>query len=135
MEGFLNSLKSMYSSLMACVRANGELSEWFECPNGVRQGCVLSPTLFSLFINQLALDITQTGRHGIQLLPGLMELFILLFADDVVLMSTTPIGLQHQLKECCEKLKLVVNQEKNQSNGFQKRCLFGKKREMAFRRK
>ena len=84
----------MYESLVSCVRVNNELSDIFECPVGVRQGCVLSPTLFSLFINQLANYISENGVHGVQLLPNLLELFILLFADDVALISTTPGGLQ-----------------------------------------
>ena len=87
----------MYNSLLSCIRANCKCSEFFDCPDGVRQGCVLSPTLFSLFINQLANHVTEKGRHGIQLKPGVMELFILLVADDAALLSTTPAGFQNQL--------------------------------------
>ena len=58
---FFASIKFMYDSLLSCVRANGEYSDFFDCPVGVRQGCVLSPTSFSLFINQLANYITETG--------------------------------------------------------------------------
>ena len=90
---FFASIKSMCDSLLSCVRANGKYSDFFDCPVGVRQGCVLSPTIFSLSINQLANYITETGKHGIQLLSGLVDLFILLFADDVALLATTPYGL------------------------------------------
>lgn len=120
---FLSSLRSMYDSLISCVRINGEYTEFFDCPQGVRQGCVLSPSLFSLFINQLANQISEAGRHGIQLLPGLMELFLLLFADDVALLSTTIFGLQNQLnslKLCCESLKLNVNKDKTKVMVFRK---------------
>jgi hypothetical protein len=44
-----------------------------------------------------------------------MELFILLFADDVALIATTPSGLQHQLnllEICCQQLHLKGNMEK-----------------------
>ena len=58
---------------------------------------MLSPTLFSLFINQLAEHIQSAGKHGVQMLSGLIELFILLFADDVTLLATTPSRLQNQL--------------------------------------
>ena len=34
--------------------------------NGVRQGCVFSPTLFSFLIDELALDIAQNGMCGVQ---------------------------------------------------------------------
>ena len=66
----------------------------FDCPQGLRQGCVLSPTLFSILINEIATNVANEGKHGIQLLPGLIELFILLFADDGALLSCSPHGLQ-----------------------------------------
>ena len=113
----------MYDSLLSCVRANSEYSDFFDCPVGVRQGCVLSPKIFSLFINHLANYITETGRHGIQLLSGLVELFILLFADDVALLATTPYGLQNQLnslKACCDRLHMEVNRDKTKVMVFRK---------------
>ena len=120
---FYEILKTMYQSLISCVRIKGTCSDFFHCPKGVRQGCVLSPTLFSLFINKLAEHVSQSGRHGVQLLPGLMELFILLFADDVTLISTSTIGLQNQLdclKQSCEELKLEVNIDKTKIIVFRK---------------
>jgi len=120
---FFLAIKSMYSSLISCVRCKGQCSPFFECPTGVRQGCIISPTLFSLFINQLANHICENGKHGFQMLPGLMELFILLFADDVVLISTTSSGLQHQLnllKTCCDQLHLNVNKDKTKIMVFRK---------------
>ena len=51
-----------------------------------RKGCRLSPILFSLFINEIASTIEEQGMHGIQL-PGLMEVFLLLFADDIILIN------------------------------------------------
>jgi hypothetical protein len=120
---FFLSLKSMYESLISCVRSGTECSEYFDCPVGVRQGCVLSPTLFSVFINQLANSVNESGIHGVQFLPTLVELFILLFADDIVLLSTTPGGLQVQLnclKDCCDRLKLTVNLDKTKIIVFRK---------------
>ena len=121
---FLGAIRSMYTSLQACVRdANGNVSELFPCPTGVRQGCILSPTLFSMLINGLAETVNLNGKHGIQLLPGLMELLILLFADDIALLSLTPIGLQHQLnilKTCCDRLHLTVNENKSKIMIFRK---------------
>ena len=132
---FFCALKSMYKSLISCVRVNNEYSDYFDCPVGVRQGCVLSPTLFALFINQLANHIGETGIHGVQLLPTLMELFILLFADDVALLSTTPLGLQTQLnslKVCCDRLKLKVNTDKTKVMVFRRGGYLSKHEKWSF---
>jgi len=55
---FLNLVKALYSKVSSCVKVNGELSEWFDINCGVKQGCVLSPTLFSMFINDLVVTFT-----------------------------------------------------------------------------
>ena len=127
---FFVTIKCMYESLLSCVRACNNLSEYFKCPVGVRQGCVMSPTLFSMFINQLAVHINNTGVHGVQFLPTMLELFILLFADDIALLSTTPKGLQAQLnglKKCCDDLKLSVNEEKTKIMVFRRGGFLGQK--------
>ena len=113
---FFASINSKYDSLLSRVKANNEYSDFSECRMGVRQGCVLNPIIFSLFIDQLAKYITGTGRHDIQLLSGLTKLFILsFFSDDVALLITTPCGLQNQLetlKVCCDRLKMEVTTDK-----------------------
>ena len=61
------------------------------------------------------------GKHGIQLIPGAIEIFLLLFADDVILLSNTIEGLQNQLdslKREADRLYLMVNVEKKRSYVF-----------------
>jgi uncharacterized protein YacL (UPF0231 family) len=110
------AIVSMYRVVKARVRVGGDLTEFFMCPRGVKQGEITSPVLFSLFIEELANEIRQRGRHGIQLMPDLIEVLILMFADDVILLSNTVCGLQTQLNilhETANKLGLVVNLEKS----------------------
>ena len=64
------------------MRAGGDLTESSMCPGGLTHGEVCSQVLFSLFINELAREIVQRGRHGMQLIPDLIETFMLLFADE-----------------------------------------------------
>ena len=61
---FLNILKTMYENVSNCVRVNDDVSDWFSINSGVKQGCVLSPTLFDMFINDLMQDI-QALNTGI----------------------------------------------------------------------
>jgi hypothetical protein len=102
---------------------DNRLTQFFDCPVGLRQGCILSPELFSIFINEIASAVDGKGMHGIQLLPGLIELFILLFADDIVLLSDTARGLQNQiniLNDACKNLSLNINKEKTKVMVFRK---------------
>lgn len=111
----LKSIKSIYNSVKARVRGNSVLSDIFDCPVGLRQGCNLSPLLFSLFINELYTALANSGINGIQLTPDLIQIFILLFADDVALIADTVNGLQQQLNilsTYCNEWKLNVNIEK-----------------------
>lgn len=117
------AIQSMYETVKARVRTNDGLTEAFMCPRGLKQGDNCSPILFALFINELANDITQHGRHGVSLTPDLIQILVLLFADDVVLLSTTVIGLQHQLnilRKTVDRLGLTVNNEKSKIVVFRK---------------
>ncbi len=56
-----NAIKAIYNSTLSNVRLNGMEIDWSHCTFGVRQGDVLSKTLFSIFINDLVLEITDLG--------------------------------------------------------------------------
>jgi len=119
----LTILMSMYSNVRSCVRNGSTVTDYFDCPIGLRQGCVLSPILFSFFINELYVEIMQSGKHGVQLFPDILELFMLLFADDVILMSSSIIGLQKQLDILAvysDEWKLNVNMDKTSIVIFRK---------------
>ena len=90
---------------------------------------MLSSTLFCLYTNQLAEYIQSTSKHGVQILSRLTELFILLFADDVTLLATTPNGLQNQLnclRDCCVTMGMEVNEGKTKVMVFRKGGHLGK---------
>ena len=115
------ALRGIYNSVIACVRDKCSYSDYFAYPGGVKQGCLLSPLMFSFSINELAIEVSKTGKHGIQLIPGTIEMFLLLFADDVILLSNTIVGLQNQLdslKREADRLYLTVNLEKNKHYVF-----------------
>ena len=63
----------------------------------------------------LSKKIIQNGKQGLQIVSNDVELFTLLFADDLVLLSDTVIGLQNQInnmRKASENLGLVVNTNK-----------------------
>ena len=93
----LDALRGLYKTVSSAVRSNGELSDYFDCPVGLKQGCLLSPKLFCIFAIEMSHFINEHGRHGIQLISGFSEIHHLLFADDLQLVSDTVVGLQSKL--------------------------------------
>ena len=125
----IRMIKGIYSTVIATVRFGNSYSEFITCPLGVKQGCLLSPLLFSILINKVARKIAEKGRAGYQFITGGREIFSLLFADDIVLISLTPSGLQNQLnnlKSESEKLGLEVNLSKSKAIVFRGGGYLGK---------
>ena len=78
----MKAIKSLYASVSSCVRVNSHQS--FEVNCGLRQGCILSPVLFNLHINDLALYFKALAI-GIKV--GDEKIYTLLYADDIVLLA------------------------------------------------
>ncbi len=81
----------MYSNTTAIMRINGFETDLFSCNSGVRQGAVLSTTLFSIYINDLVKEI-KCMNLGISVDD--FRLSILLFSDDIVLLAENEADLQ-----------------------------------------
>ena len=52
-----NIIKNIYSSDQACIKVDGKIGKPFRISQGVRQGCVLSPLLFNIFMAGLAKEL------------------------------------------------------------------------------
>ena len=119
----LDIIKSMYAHDSAAVRTSEGLSEIFRCLMGVKQGCPLSPTLFGLYVDGLEKHLLETAGIDAPELCGIL-VPLLLYADDLILMSTSPEGLQRQLDALasfCEQRQLTVNLSKTKVVIFEAR--------------
>jgi len=115
-DGVTNKLvrlvRMWYRNVRARVRVNDEESEWFSTRVGVRQGDTLSPLLFNIFINGIV-ERVKEGDGGVRV--GEVDVPILLFADDMVLMAEGELELEQlvgKVKEYCETWHLEVNVSK-----------------------
>ena len=119
----IRMIQGVYKTVEGSVRYGACTSDPFPCPDGLRQGCVMSPILFSLLVSRVADKINLQGRHGYQFLPGTPELRNLMFADDIAAIATTPIGLRASLRaleEASNALGLKINLDKTKVIVFRK---------------
>ena len=88
-------LQHMYRTARSVVSYDGFTSSEFPCHKGVRQGCPLSPLLFSLFISDLEHELLANSSGKVRI--GEQEVRVIMFADDLVLLAETSAGLQQSL--------------------------------------
>ena len=58
-SNMLRALFSLYYNVQLCVKVNGNFTDWFDVQSGLTQGCILSPLLFNLLINNLVDEVKK----------------------------------------------------------------------------
>ena len=118
----LKIIKDMYSQVKACVRGCNSYSDFFELAICLKQGEVISPLLFSLFIEDLELFLQNDPNCGLTLDD--VTFILMLFADDMVIVANNVQDLQKSLELLhiyCTNWGLQVNTEKTKIVVFRKR--------------
>ena len=87
----LKAVQSFYVDSRACVQVGNDASEWFPVNVRLRQGCVMSPWLFNVYVDGVVreVNVSVLGK-GLKLLSvngGRFEINQLLFADDTALVA------------------------------------------------
>ena len=119
---FLNLIIDLYSKTKCAVKVNGKRTDFFDYSKGVRQGCPLSPLLFNLFINGIVKKVDKNNPNPLKF--GDKNISSLLYADDLVIFSSTREGLQKSLNsasEFFEKWNLSINYDKTKCMTFNKK--------------
>ncbi|XP_020297358.1 uncharacterized protein LOC109861916 [Pseudomyrmex gracilis] len=117
-SGLIKRMKNIYAETEVVVRTEKGLTKSFMVNKGVRQGCVLSPTLFNLYIADLEEELRDRNIRGVTI--GKHRIWSLAYADDIVLLAKNATALQdmmdtmkrflkaRRLELCTEKTKLIV---------------------------
>ncbi|CAG2231612.1 unnamed protein product [Mytilus edulis] len=108
-----NAIVSLYKSVECCVRVNGQLTDWFNVQCGLKQGCLLSPLLFNVYVNGL---VTYICSLNVGINIDEENVSILLYADDLVLLAGSESDLQvllDGLQLWCAENKMTINHNKS----------------------
>ncbi|KAF6202877.1 hypothetical protein GE061_003283 [Apolygus lucorum] len=114
---FLRTLAAMYGVGQATVWGRQGLSQFFDIERGVKQGFLMSPLLFAIYLN----DLTQAIPFGT--FVGENVISTLLYADDVAVLAESPEDLQSNieaLKSYSDRWSLEVNLDKSKVMVFRR---------------
>ena len=121
-KAFLDIIISWYDGLLARVKWDGVFSDWFSITAGVRQGGVLSPDLYCIYVDDLLLKLEKCGIGCY-----LRDVFAaaLFYADDMALMAPSVKGLQRLLdivSSFCVEWDICLNPQKTKNIFFGRKC-------------
>ena len=113
-------IQNMYEKTNCSIKLKHGRSRSFRTDRGVQQGCILSPRLFNIFINDIP-PIFGTDCEPLKL--GDEMLNCLMYAEDLVILSESATGMQNcldKLKEYTIEWGLNINRAKTKILIFQR---------------
>ena len=117
---FLDTIRSMYSIVKSCVTSNNGLRKLFSYTRGLRQGCLLSPILFAMFLNDLNEFILEMAS-GVRIWDE--QICAMLYADDLILVAESENDLRIQMNQLgiySNLVRMEVSQKKTKVVVFSK---------------
>ena len=118
---YFDIIKNIYSEDTTCIKIETSYSDPFKPNKRVRQGCVLSPLFFNIFLADLQNEL-DSCNDNVKLNDN-KEISCLMWADDILILSESEDGLQRKVNTLgvyCVTNKLSVNTNKTECMIFNK---------------
>ena len=119
---FFNNLKTLYENDICQVKVGNNLTKTFLANQGVKQGCILSPLLFNIFLADLPEYLSGVACNPVKLHES-NHVSCIMWADDIVLLSESEEGLQSMLDSLSlytKKNGMQINEKKTKAMIFNK---------------
>ena len=122
----ISLIEELYNQATSSVYLEGDFGEWFRTTVGVRQGCLLSPTLFNIFLERIMTDALEGHEATVSI--GGRTVSNLRFADDIDGLAGSEAELAdliRRLNESCSDYGMEISAEKTKimtnshANGLQ----------------
>ena len=116
----VHTIEQLYDKATRAVQMNGSIGEWFRTTVGVRQGCLLSPTLFNIFLERIMSDALE--EHDGKVSIGGRNITNLPFADDIDALAEEKQELEalvESLDKTCTRYKMEISREKTKTHDKQ----------------
>ena len=121
----IRAIENLYDRTQSAVLFNGSTAEWFRTTVGVRQGCLLSPTLFNIFLERIMYEALDDHEGSVSI--GGRPITNFRFADDIVVNAEEEEAgvLIDRLDRTTTRYKMEIGPDKtkvmtNNPNGFQR---------------
>ena len=115
---FLDILITWYDGLQCRVKWDGVFGDWFPVTAGVRQGGILSPSFYNIYVDELIHILQKTG---VGCYISTIFAAALFYADDMCVLSPSLHGLQKLLDCCsayCTEWDICLNAKKTKNMFF-----------------
>ena len=122
----IRAIENLYDKAQSAVLFNGSTGEWFKTTVGVRQGCLLSPSAFNIFLERILCEPLDDHEGSVSIGGRLITNFR--FADDIVINAEEEEAgvLVDRLDTTTTRYKMEIGPDKtkvmtNNPNGLPKR--------------